>query len=94
MPSNLNSWILGLWSADLTVTQLLLETPKDEERGIVNGVQTSLNRMMDMFKFILVNGIKNITNVLTGGYREYHKWTFLDVMGFLDKLSKYPENLG
>lgn len=40
--------------ADLTVTQLLLEGPKDNERGIVNGVQKSLNKVMDLLKFVLV----------------------------------------
>lgn len=46
--------VSGLWMADLTVTQLLLETPADHERGIVNGVQNSLNSMMDLLKFVLV----------------------------------------
>ena len=39
---------------DLTVTQLLLEEPKEEVRGIVNGVQNSLNKFSDLIKFILV----------------------------------------
>ncbi|XP_060597405.1 solute carrier family 40 member 1-like [Ruditapes philippinarum] len=44
----------GLWMADLTITQLFLEHVKETERGIVNGVQTSLNKLMDMLKFIMV----------------------------------------
>lgn len=40
--------------ADLTITQLFLENVKESERGIVNGVQTSLNQLMDMLKFIMV----------------------------------------
>ena len=40
--------------ADLTVTQLLLETPAEHERGIINGVQNSLNKLMDIIKFLLV----------------------------------------
>ncbi|XP_046573533.1 solute carrier family 40 member 1-like [Haliotis rubra] len=44
----------GLWIADLSITQLFLEHVAESERGVVNGVQTSLNRMMDMLKFALV----------------------------------------
>ncbi|KAL4225216.1 hypothetical protein ACF0H5_015907 [Mactra antiquata] len=44
----------GLWMADLSITQLFLENIHENERGIVNGVQTSLNKLMDMLKFILV----------------------------------------
>lgn len=44
----------GLWMADLTITQLFLENVKETERGIVNGVQTSLNKLMDMLKFVMV----------------------------------------
>ena len=44
----------GLWLSDLTVTQLLLETPAEHERGIINGVQSSLNKLMDILKFLLV----------------------------------------
>ena len=40
--------------ADLTVTQLLQEKIDESERGIVNGVQTSLNKLMDMLHFVLV----------------------------------------
>merc|ERR1719239_1551692 len=44
----------GLWVADLSITQMFLETVLESERGVVNGVQTSLNQMMDMVKFVLV----------------------------------------
>ncbi|XP_045169878.2 solute carrier family 40 member 1-like isoform X2 [Mercenaria mercenaria] len=44
----------GLWMADLTITQLFLETVIEKERGIVFGVQNSLNQLMDMLKFIMV----------------------------------------
>ena len=40
--------------ADLTITQLFLETVEESQRGIVNGVQTSLNQLMDMLKFVMV----------------------------------------
>ncbi|ESO01114.1 hypothetical protein HELRODRAFT_120735, partial [Helobdella robusta] len=45
---------LGLWMADLVVTQLLQENIDECERGVVNGVQNSLNMLMDMLKFVLV----------------------------------------
>ena len=44
----------GLWMADLVVTQLMQESIVETERGIVHGVQNSLNMFMDMLKFILV----------------------------------------
>ncbi|XP_064638843.1 solute carrier family 40 protein member 1-like isoform X2 [Lineus longissimus] len=44
----------GLWSADLTITQLIMESVKDTERGTVNGVQSSINMLMDMLKFAMV----------------------------------------
>ena len=40
--------------ADLTISQIFLETIVESERGIVLGVQTSLNQLMDMLKFGLV----------------------------------------
>ncbi|XP_041844376.1 solute carrier family 40 member 1 [Melanotaenia boesemani] len=45
---------IGLWSFDLTVTQLLQETICESERGIVNGVQSSMNYLMDLLHFIMV----------------------------------------
>ncbi|XP_025095565.1 solute carrier family 40 member 1-like isoform X2 [Pomacea canaliculata] len=47
----------GLWMADLSITQLFLESVKENERGIVNGVQSSLNKLMDVLKFLLVVAI-------------------------------------
>ncbi|XP_074659121.1 solute carrier family 40 member 1-like [Tubulanus polymorphus] len=44
----------GLWMSDLTITQLFLETVHETERGVVNGVQSSCNNIMDMLKFALV----------------------------------------
>nr|XP_012802990.2 solute carrier family 40 member 1-like [Jaculus jaculus] len=45
---------IGLWSFDLTVTQLLQENIPEVERGAVNGVQCSLNYLMDLIHFMLV----------------------------------------
>ena len=47
-------YVAGLWASDLTVTQLLLETPQENQRGVVNGVQSSLNKFMDLVKYLLV----------------------------------------
>lgn len=44
----------GLWMADLVVTQLLQENVVETERGVVNGIQNSLNMLMEMAKFVLV----------------------------------------
>lgn len=45
---------LGLWIVDLSVTQLFLQTVKERERGLVSGVQNSLNQLMDMLKALMV----------------------------------------
>ncbi|BFZ01025.1 hypothetical protein BsWGS_04064 [Bradybaena similaris] len=44
----------GLWIADLAITQMFLETVIESERGVVNGVQQSLNQFLDLIKFALV----------------------------------------
>ncbi|XP_005996590.1 solute carrier family 40 member 1 [Latimeria chalumnae] len=44
----------GLWSFDLTVTQLLQENVIESERGIINGVQNSMNYLLDLLHFIMV----------------------------------------
>ncbi|KAA0703062.1 Solute carrier family 40 member 1 [Triplophysa tibetana] len=45
---------VGLWSFDLSVTQLLQETICESERGVVNGVQSSMNYLMDLLHFLMV----------------------------------------
>ena len=45
---------IGLWGFDLAITQLIQENVKENERGVFNGVQTSLNNFMDMIRFVLV----------------------------------------
>lgn len=44
----------GLWSFDLTVTQLIQENVIESERGIINGVQNSMNYLLDLLHFIMV----------------------------------------
>jgi len=44
----------GLWVVDLTVNQLLQEKVEEDVRGVVNGVQDSLNNTLDLVKCILV----------------------------------------
>ncbi|XP_013881655.1 solute carrier family 40 member 1 [Austrofundulus limnaeus] len=45
---------VGLWSFDLTVTQLIQENVIESERGVINGVQNSLNYLLDLLHFIMV----------------------------------------
>lgn len=45
---------VGLWGFDLTITQMIQEHVVEKERGIFNGVQTSLNNFMDLLRFIFV----------------------------------------
>lgn len=40
--------------ADLTITQLFLESVDVTERGIVAGVQNAINQLMDMLKYAIV----------------------------------------
>jgi len=44
----------GLWIVDLTVNQLLQEKVEEDIRGVVNGVQDSLNNSLDLAKCVLV----------------------------------------
>merc|ERR1719481_498136 len=44
----------GLWIVDLTVNQLLQEKVDEDVRGVVNGVQDSLNNALDLTKCVLV----------------------------------------
>ena len=44
----------GLWISDLTITQTFQEEVEEEYRGILNGVQSSINSLMDTIKFALV----------------------------------------
>ncbi|XP_038645337.1 solute carrier family 40 member 1-like isoform X2 [Scyliorhinus canicula] len=45
---------VGLWSFDLTVTQLMQEMVSESKRGIVNGIQSSMNSIMDLLRFVMV----------------------------------------
>ncbi|WAR28210.1 S40A1-like protein [Mya arenaria] len=45
---------VGLWMADLTITQLFLESVDVTERGIVAGFQNALNQLMEMLKYVVV----------------------------------------
>jgi len=44
----------GLWMADLSITQILQENVKEEKRGVIGGVQNSLNSSLNLVKFGLV----------------------------------------
>jgi len=45
---------IGLWGFDLTITQLIQESVAETERGVFNGVQSSLNNLMDLLIYVLV----------------------------------------
>ena len=46
--------------ADLVVTQTMQESVLESERGVVGGVQSSLNMLMDMLKFALVIALPHV----------------------------------
>jgi len=62
----------GLWMTDLTITQILQERVEEERRGVINGVQDSLNSTMDLLKCVLVI-------VLPG----YHVFGYLVILSFM-----------
>ena len=43
-----------MWVVDLTVSQLLQETVEEDVRGVINGVQDSMNNTLDLAKCLLV----------------------------------------
>ena len=45
---------LGLWLTDLTMSQLFQETVPEQERGIVAGMQNSLNSLLSLLMYFLV----------------------------------------
>lgn len=53
-PADCRSVPAGLWSFDLTVTQLIQENVMESERGVINGVQNSMNYLLDLLHFIMV----------------------------------------
>ena len=44
----------GLWVVDLTVSQILQEMVEEDVRGVINGVQDSMNNALDLTKCVLV----------------------------------------
>jgi len=44
----------GLWIVDLTINQILQERVAEDKRGVVNGVQDSLNNSLDLLKCVFV----------------------------------------
>ena len=44
----------GLWIADLSISQIFQENIEEEKRGVIGGVQTSLNSFFDLVKFVFV----------------------------------------
>uniref|UniRef100_A0A914UTK1 Solute carrier family 40 member n=1 Tax=Plectus sambesii TaxID=2011161 RepID=A0A914UTK1_9BILA len=44
----------GLYMADLSIIQIMQESIAEHERGVVNGVQSSVNRLLSMMRDLLV----------------------------------------
>ncbi|ODM98129.1 Solute carrier family 40 member 1 [Orchesella cincta] len=44
----------GLWVTDLSISQLLQDSVEESKRGVINGVQNSINQSMDLIKFVFV----------------------------------------
>jgi len=64
----------GLWIADLSVTQIFQEGVAEDRRGILNGVQDSLNQAMSLLKFFLVIIFPSPE---TFGYLVFLSWIFV-----------------
>ena len=56
----------GLWIADLSITQILQENVQPQIRGVIGGVQNSLQSVMDLVKyvFVLVLPLENTFGIL------------------------------
>jgi hypothetical protein len=48
------NFVAGLWITDITITQIYQEAIQENKRGMVGGVQESLNMLLDVLKSILV----------------------------------------
>jgi len=44
----------GLWISDLSITQIVQENVEETKRGVIGGIQNSLNSFLNMIKFCLV----------------------------------------
>lgn len=51
----------GLWLFDLSINQIIQENVPEKDRGIVGGVQNSLNKVFDMLKYLLVIFLPNFS---------------------------------
>ena len=51
---NYGLFLTGLWIVDLSVTQILQERVEENRRGVINGVQDSMNNSLDLLKCVLV----------------------------------------
>merc|ERR1719433_1081406 len=49
----------GLWIVDLTINQILQERVAEDRRGVVNGVQDSINNTFDLLKCVFVIFLPN-----------------------------------
>jgi len=74
MYSSLLLPFIGLWIADLSVTQIFQEEIQESQRGILNGVQDSLNKLMNLVKFALVILLPSPE---TFGYLIFVSWLFV-----------------
>jgi len=70
---------IGLWLADLSVTQVFQEEVHEDQRGTLNGVQGSMNQAMNLLKYILVIVLPNPA---TYAYLIALSWLFV-VFGFV-----------
>jgi len=69
----------GLWMADLSVVQIFQERIPEHQRGVLNGVQGSLNQTMNLIKFLIVIILPNSD---TFAYLILASWLFV-FMGWM-----------
>ncbi|RNA31413.1 solute carrier family 40 member 1 [Brachionus plicatilis] len=50
----------GLWLTDLVINQIFQEKIKEEERGVVGGVQSSINMFFDLVKYLAVIALNDV----------------------------------
>ena len=70
----------GLWITDLSITQILQENVEESRRGIIGGVQSSLNSAMNLIKFVCV---LFLPNPRTFGFLILVSYSFITAGAFL-----------
>lgn len=51
----------GLWLTDLVINQIIQENIEESDRGVIGGVQNSINKVFDLIKFLSVMFLSDVS---------------------------------